>query len=325
MRFPSLPGTEMDLKRLEYFLSVAEHGSFSRAASVIGVAQPALGRQVQRLEESCGARLFYRHGRGVSLTPEGETFAARVRPLLRELANASQGLANNERPLSGVVTIGMTPTVMSLIGLPLIRWMRELAPGVKLNFLAGYSGYVHEWLLDGRLDVAILHDARRSQHIAVDFLATARLFLVSSPSLAKQTCTIEDASSALAVGALADLPLALPSRTHGLRRTLEGAAAKAKMTLNVTYELDALMLMKAVALDGIAHTVLAMPAVAADVQAGKLVARPLVAPELETRLMVATSLNRPLTQAARAVLLELKPVLRAQCLASPIDMHVTVG
>jgi len=315
----------MDLKRLEYFLSVAEHGSFSRAASVIGVAQPALGRQVQRLEESCGAKLFYRHGRGVSLTPEGETYAARVRPLLLELAGASDGLGNSERPLAGVVTIGMTPTVMSLIGLPLIRWMRELAPGVRLNFLAGYSGYVHEWLVDGRLDIAILHDARRSQHIAVDFLATARLFLVSTPALARASGMSEDASTPMAVQALAGLPLALPSRAHGLRRTIEAATAKAKTPLNVTYELDALMLMKAVALDGIAHTVLAMPAVAAEVQAGRLIARRLVAPDLETRLMVATSLNRPLTQAARAVLAELKPVLIAETLASPIDMHVSVG
>ena len=315
----------MDLKRLKYFLSVAEHGSFSRAASVIGVAQPALGRQVQRLEESCGAKLFYRHGRGVSLTPEGETYAARVRPLLLELAGASDGLGNSERPLTGVVTIGMTPTVMSLIGLPLIRWMRELAPGVRLNFLAGYSGYVHEWLVDGRLDIAILHDARRSQHIAVDFLATARLFLVSTPALARASGMSEDASTPMAVQALAGLPLALPSRSHGLRRTIETAAAKAKTALNVTYELDALMLMKAVALDGIAHTVLAMPAVAADVQAGRLIARPLIASDLETRLMVATSLNRPLTQAARAVLAELKPVLIAETLASPIDMHVSVG
>ena len=315
----------MDLKRLEYFLSVAEHGSFSRAASVIGVAQPALGRQVQRLEESCGAKLFYRHGRGVSLTPEGVTYAARVRPLLLELAGASDGLGNSERPLAGVVTIGMTPTVMSLIGLPLIRWMRELAPGVRLNFLAGYSGYVHEWLVDGRLDIAILHDARRSQHIAVDFLATARLFLVSSPALAQASGMSDDASTPIALQALASLPLALPSRSHGLRRTIEAVAGKAKTALNVTYELDALTLMKAVALDGIAHTVLAMPAVAAEVQAGKLIARPMIAPDLETRLMVATSLNRPLTQAARAVLAELKPVLIAETLASPIDMHVNVG
>lgn len=316
----------MDFKRLEYFLSVAEHGSFSRAASVIGVAQPALGRQVQRLEETCGVKLFYRHGRGVSLTPDGEIFAARIRPLLLALGQAAQGLGGAQRPLTGSVTLGMTPTVMSLIGLPLIKRVRSIAPGITLNFLTGYSGYVHEWLLDGRLDIAIVHDARRSQHIAVDHLATARLFLVSQPQAACQAGL--DAGmrgGAVDVDTLARLPLALPSRAHGLRRTIESAAGKRRIALSIAFELDALMLMKAVAQEGLAHTILAMPAVAQDVLRGTLQARPLANPELETRLMLAMSLNRPLTQAARAVVAQLRGVLQEEVAASALDLHVAVS
>ncbi len=312
----------MDLKRLEYFLSVAEHGSFSRAASVIGVAQPALGRQVQRLEQECGVRLFYRHGRGVSLTHEGEIFAQRIRPLLRELAVAASTLRAGEQSLGGVVTVGLTPTVASLIGLPLLKRMRELAPKVKVNFLTGYSGYVHEWLMDRRVDVAILHDARRSRHISVDFLAAARLFLVSHPRLAREAGILR--RSTMPVANLAGLPLALPSGTHGLRRTLDAAAARVRVALDPEYELDTLELMKEVALAGIAHTVLAMPAVAGEVRAGALVATPL-APRLETRLMVTTSVSRPLTQAGRAVLQQLKPVLLEVLHASPLPLHLDVA
>lgn len=313
----------MDLKRLEYFLSVAEHGSFSRASSVIGVAQPALGRQVQRLEETCGVKLFYRHGRGVTLTPEGQIFAERVRPLITKLALASEGLSAMERPLSGVVTIGVTPTMMTLMGLPLLQRIRKIAPGVKLNFLTGYSGYVHEWLVNGRLDVAILHDARRSQHIAVDFLANARLFLVSQPEQAKVAGFLQRDS--LSVRKLAGLPLALPSHTHGLRRTLDAAAAKLQITLNPVYELDTLTLMKEVALAGVAHTVLAMPAVAGEVSRGILKATALSSPQVNTRLMVATSLNRPLTQAARAVLEEIRPVLINTIDLSDVPLHMQVA
>jgi len=312
----------VDLKRLEYFLSVAEHGSFSRAASVIGVAQPALGRQVQRLEEACGTRLFYRHGRGVSLTREGEVYAQRIRPLLQQLGVAAADLAADTAPLAGVVTVGLTPTVMSLIGLPLLQRMRAIAPGVKLNFLTGYSGYVHEWLVDGRLDVAILHDARRSRHIAVDYLASARLFLVSHPERAREAGILGRAS--VPVSRLAALPLALPSRTHGLRRTLEAAATRARRVLAPDYELDTLALMKDVVLAGVAHTVLAMPAVAAEARAGTVVAAPL-APRLETRLMVATSLNQPLTQAGRAVLNEIRPVLVEAIRHSEVPLHIQLG
>lgn len=311
----------MDLKRLEYFLLVADYGSFSRASSTIGVAQPALGRQVQRLEEDCGAKLFYRHGRGVTLTPEGELFAERVRPLLKQLAQAADGLAA-ERPLCGSITIGLTPTVMSLIGLPLLQKLRVVAPGIRLNFLTGYSGYVHEWMVDGRLDIAILHDARRSQHIAVDPLATARLFLVSHPRLIAKAGFKGRGSVSLAE--LDGLPMALPSHSHGLRRTLDQGMNKVKASLDIQYELDTLTLMKEVAIAGIAHTVLAMPAVAAEVKAGKLKATPLVCPELATRLMIATSLNRPLTREGRAVLAQIRPVLQEAASSAPVPLHLEV-
>lgn len=75
----------MDLKRVEYLIQVAKFGSFSKAATVVGIAQPALGRQVQKLEEECGVRLLYRHGRGVSLTPEWDNLLERVRPLMRQM------------------------------------------------------------------------------------------------------------------------------------------------------------------------------------------------------------------------------------------------
>lgn len=312
----------MDLKRLEYFLLVADHGSFSRASSIIGVAQPALGRQVQRLEEDCGAKLFYRHGRGVTLTPEGELFAERVRPLLKQLAEAADGLGAAERPLCGSITVGLTPTVMSLIGLPLLQKLRAIAPGIRLNFLTGYSGYVHEWMVDGRLDIAILHDARRSQHIAVDPLATARLFLVSHPRLIAEAGL--EGRESVSLAELEGLPMALPSRSHGLRRTLDQGMNKVKGTLDVQYELDTLTLMKEVVLAGIAHTVLAMPAVAVEVKSGALKATRLVSPRLETRLMITTSLNRPLTREGRAVLAQIRPVLHEAARLAPVPLHLDV-
>jgi LysR family nitrogen assimilation transcriptional regulator len=75
-----MAGAKVDLKRLELLIQVAEFGSFSKTSTVLGIAQPALGRQIQKLEEECGVRLLYRHGRGVSLTPEGSILLDRARP-----------------------------------------------------------------------------------------------------------------------------------------------------------------------------------------------------------------------------------------------------
>lgn len=168
----------MNLRRLELLMQVADFDSFSKAATVLGLAQPALGRQIQKLEEECGVRLFYRNGRGVSLTLEGQALLERARPLVRQLAAIPSELQSQRDSPRGLVTVGLTPTVCNLFGLDLIAATREKYPQLQVNIVSGYSGYVHEWLVDGRLDMAVLHDARRSSTITVDPLAAAELFLI---------------------------------------------------------------------------------------------------------------------------------------------------
>ncbi len=67
-------------------------GSLSKAATVVGVAQPALSRQIRQLEEELNVQLFYRHGRGIRLTREGEQFEAVVGPILRDLSQVRSDL-----------------------------------------------------------------------------------------------------------------------------------------------------------------------------------------------------------------------------------------
>lgn len=311
----------MDLKRIEYLIQVAEFGSFSKAATVVGIAQPALGRQVQKLEEECGVRLLYRHGRGVSLTPEGEKFLDRVRPLLRQLESVASDLQDERSSPTGFVTVGVTPTMCEMLGMALVVAVQEKYPNLRVNIVTGYSGYIHEWLSDARLDLAILHDARRSQHVAVEHLGDAKLSLVSSPRLLSLKA---GKTGALAMRELEGLPLVLPTKNHGLRRTLELAASHAGFELNVVYELDTLALMKEIVLAGLAHTVLAIPAVQREVETGRMVARRLFDPEVETRLMLAKASNRPLTRAVRVVEQEIKNALHRVVQEATFELDVRV-
>ncbi len=89
-------------------------------------------------------------------------------PLLRQLASIPAELQSERDSPQGSVTIGLTPTVCNLVGLRLIAAVREKYPQLRVNVVSGYSGYVHEWLVDGRLDMAVLHDARRSPTVTVD-------------------------------------------------------------------------------------------------------------------------------------------------------------
>jgi LysR family nitrogen assimilation transcriptional regulator len=303
----------MDLRRLELLLQVADFGSFSKAATVLGIAQPALGRQIQKLEEECGVRLFYRHGRGVSLTPEGETLLERARPLVRQLASIPADLQSERDSPCGQVTVGLTPTVCNLLGLKLIAAAREQYPKLRVNVVSGYSGYVHEWLVDGRLDMAVLHDARRSSTVAVDPLAAAELFFIM-PS----ADTAFDLPTDATLSSICRVPLVLPSRNHGLRRTLEYAVSDEGCALNVQYEVDTLELLKQMVVAGLACTVLAKPAVLDELAAGTLLAHRIAAPRLQTRLMLATAVRRPITRGIRAIEQEIKSLV-AELIAEKAD------
>lgn len=300
----------MDLKRIANLIQVAEHGSFSKAASVIGVAQPALGRQVKKLEEECGAALLYRHGRGVSLTPDGERLLARLQPLVRQMEAAVLELHDEHASPSGLVTVGLTPTLCDLLGMRLITALRERHPRIRLNVITGYSGYVHEWLTNARVDLAVLHDARRSAQLCVDPLAALHLSLVSAAASLPPAALGRPRAG---LGELDDLPLVLPTRNHGLRRTVEEAASAARIRLNVVFEVDALELMKELVAAGLAHTVLAAPAVQRELDRGSLVAR-MLEPAVSTRLLVASAANRPVTRAIKLVSQALRALVQEMAL-----------
>ena len=287
----------MEYKRFDFFVQVAQHGSFSKAASVIGIAQPALGRQVRKLEEECGSPLLYRHGRGVTLTPEGERLLATVKPLLCQIEGAVSELRAERTSPTGSVTLGLTPTLCRLIGRRLVTDAKQRYPALRLNIVMAYSGYAHEWLTSARLDIAVVHDARRAQHLAMEHIGDLQLSLISPAAAVKAG----GARRSIRMDKLQGLPLVLPTRHHGLRRTMEAAASQAGIQLDVDYEMDALELMLDLVREGQAHTVLAAPVVADLVRDGTAVARRIVGPNVATRMMLAQASNRPATRAARAI------------------------
>lgn len=310
----------LNVAHLENFVLIAEQGSLSRAATIAGTAQPALGRQIQKLEAECGCRLFYRHGRGVALTAEGERYVERIRPLIRQLKSASRDLRESAREIEGNVIVGITPTVLEILGLPMLDRIEREYPRISLNVISGYSGYVHEWLVDGRLNIAVLHDAKRSRHISFDPLAEADLFLVSAP---KSLSSAERKRKTVAFAEIAHYRMALPTRNHGLRRTLEFAAGEAGIRLDAHYEIDTLPLMKELVVLARAHSVLAMPAVLQEVQRSELIARK-ITPALSTSLGLATATSRPITKAIQVVLALVRSEMKAVVNASRADLAIKV-
>ena len=104
----------MELRQLAYFDAVVRHGSFTKAAQRLHVAQPAVSAQIRRLEAELGVTLLERTTRRVALTQAGELFLARARLALAQLEGARADLAELSAVLRGQVRIGATQVLGSL-------------------------------------------------------------------------------------------------------------------------------------------------------------------------------------------------------------------
>ena len=282
----------MDVRHLRALVHISELGSISLAAGRLGIAQPALTRQVQALEAELGVRLFHRHGRGVVLTPEGERLKIRACSILRELDEARSELKPRDTVLQGAVNFGIPPTLGDVLCGPLIEKFLSQHPQVKLRISSAYSGYVLDWLQRGSVDIAVVYELKPLPTIRTRLICVGSLFHIQAGSDRGEQGPIDFAE-------VIQRPLILPSGQHGLRLLLEEKAAQIGMTIQTAVEVDSLPLQIELVERGIASTILPMLSVFKQVRDRRLVARPIAGPELTRSLAIATPLDRQFSQAVR--------------------------
>jgi len=166
------------LSALRPFEAAARLESFSRAAEELHLTHGAVSRQVRALEQHVGVELFSRHGKRVALTPEGRTFAERIRSALQEIAQASDALASRKRDPR--LTVSVLPSFASRWLMPrLIRFM-EAHPKIEVNVLA--TNALADFTHDG-VDVAIRFGRGPWPSLACEHFLDDEYFPVASPRL----------------------------------------------------------------------------------------------------------------------------------------------
>jgi LysR family nitrogen assimilation transcriptional regulator len=250
-----------DFRRLGYFVQIAELGSLTRAAERLRVAQPSLSRQMRLLEEELGVALFTRGPRGMKLTEAGETLRGRISGPLRLIGHALYEIRSLPGDTVGAVTFGMPPTFMAAVGPRLAARVADEAPKISLHLVEGYSGHLLEWMKRAELDAALLYGPTPSGLNATRILEDELVLVARAGILDEDDVPVER---------LGDLPLVLPSQTHGLRLAVESAAAKAGVALNVRFQADSFQLMMELVRKGAHVGVLPPSAVARLVASGEL-------------------------------------------------------
>jgi LysR family nitrogen assimilation transcriptional regulator len=284
----------VDFKQIAYFVQVAELGSFTRASTVLKVAQPALSRQVRALEVELHQPLFDRNGRGVTLTPAGQTLLAHGRGILQQVERARQDLMDQRGAASGLMSIGLPPSIGRTLTAPLVEAFRSRFPKATLTMVEGLSTYTLEWLLQGRIDCAVVYNA--TPLAAIDLLPVLqeRLYLVSARGSRRATSLI---GRAVRLADVAARELVIPSRPHAIRMRLETALAEAGLKPRVSLEIESVPAILDLVSRHPLHAVLSLNALRGHERESAYTAQPIVGADgkvpLVTGLWIATSSQRP--------------------------------
>ena len=186
----ALPAVDLDLRLVRYFIVVAGHQHFGRAAAELHIAQPSLSRQIRRLEQQLGIRLLDRTPQGTRLTEAGEVFLPRARALLRSAAQAAASAQAAARPTR--ITIGYTS---GLIITPAVRELRHQQPDADVHTMHLPWHEPREALLGHRVDAVItrLPISTDGLHVTILYDEARELLIPRDHRLAgKEFITLDD-------------------------------------------------------------------------------------------------------------------------------------
>ena len=159
----------MEHRHLRYFLAVAEASSFNKAAAQLRIAQPALSRQIQDLEDEIGVNLLRRGPRGATLTAEGKLFLDEVRELLKRTYESVEKVRALARGEFGELRVGyMANSTVEILPPGLVAF-RKSVPRVNVSLYDLLSDEIFARLRNGTLELAIIAKLNSVEVTGIDF------------------------------------------------------------------------------------------------------------------------------------------------------------
>ncbi|RJG16290.1 LysR substrate-binding domain-containing protein [Massilia cavernae] len=286
----------MELRQLRYFVAIVDHGSLSRAALVLHVAQPALTQQLRQLEDELGARLLHRSAQGVLCTDAGKVFYEHAQAILKQVADARSAVTQSTTRPSGSVTLGLPHSISGALALPLLMATREHYPEITLQLTEELSGNLSEQLRSGRINLAVLFDdGQLGAFTSTPLIEEDLMFICRAGS------ALDPGGASVAFADALGRTLILPAQQQGVRPRIENAAHAAGLALANVIEINSIAILKSALLADMGATLLPAAPLQDQVESGALVARPIHSPALARSVTLCASKNIPLTNAAAAV------------------------
>ncbi|WP_405162650.1 LysR family transcriptional regulator [Nocardia sp. NBC_01499] len=198
-----------DLRRVRYFLAVAEHRHFGRAAEALHITQPALSQQVKALEKELGVELLARTGRGFVLTPAGLALQAGSQQLLSAAADLERTVRARASGTAGELKVAFTRSGSDSDISQRIRSFRKEFPDIDVSTITGWTSWNLDLLESGEVDVAFVRGNIAHPRVETHLIGLQEAAVVVSkghPLAEKASVEISD---------IVDEPIVLWSRQTG--------------------------------------------------------------------------------------------------------------
>ncbi|MFY9697395.1 MAG: LysR substrate-binding domain-containing protein [Rhodoplanes sp.] len=276
---------------MRYFVKVVEVGNMTRAADQLRVAQPALGLQIRQLEDDLGVALLVRHSRGVVPTEAGRLLYDRAVAILAQLAEARGEVAALGRGSRETVTLGLSPSLMLLVGSDLMVNARRVIPDVFLSLVEELSFVLVEALERGELDVALAYEVPDRPGLQRVALIEEELVLVAPPGGIMPADPIS-LSEAL------DSDLVMAGERDSIRQLMHAAADAQGIEVRVAYEARSVPAMKNLVRRGVAASIMPYGSAIEELRSGLVVTRRIDPPIRRTLYLAKPAKRAPLRNEA---------------------------
>lgn len=240
----------MEIKQLQCFIAVAEHGSLANAAARTHVSPSTISGYIAQLEAELGTILFIRLPRGVRLTNAGQALVRSARAVLQAVEQVRHNVAAAGTEVAGRVRVCLPTSPATILSTPLVQHLWQQHPRIRLELFASFSGVLLEMLNQNRYDLGLLYTATPINGLIVEPLLDEDLVLVGGFDPGERRD--------VALADTAKLRFVFPSPNHRLRQTIDRAFEAQGLQPEVIADLDTLQTIKKVVFKGLAATILSM-------------------------------------------------------------------
>lgn len=260
----------MNMRLFEYALEIYKTKSFTKAASNLHIAQPSLSKQISKLEQELGVRLFDRNPGAVEPTPNGICFVEQGEKILQMRNDLQREILERKEGISGELKIGSTAITGGRLLPPLFRIYTKLYPNVSIQLIEASTKELIDLTGRGLVDISILSLPIEDPRLNVQTILTEPLYLVL-PKERKKWMPVDPRllpnnlhHTSLTLKNLSNCPFILLKQGYGFRRTVFELFAREGFEPHIAYETSSIETAQSLAENGLGLTIVPEMAISND-------------------------------------------------------------